>query len=59
MRLPGVYPPDTWANGELSLPINHAYAQDYPIIQYADDTLMIMRADADQIVLQQILHGSS
>ena len=39
-----------WENGELSLPINHAYGQDYPIIQYADDTLMIMPADADQII---------
>ena len=39
-----------WANGELSLPINHAYGQDYPIIQYGDDTLRIMPADVDQIM---------
>ena len=33
-----------WANGEITLPTNQAYGLDYPIIQYADDTLLIMPA---------------
>lgn len=38
-----------WSNGELTLPTNQAYGLDYPIIQYADDTLLIMPADEDQL----------
>jgi hypothetical protein len=30
--------------GILNLPINVGYTQDFPIIQYADDTLLIMEA---------------
>jgi hypothetical protein len=30
--------------GILQLPINVGYTQDFPIIQYADDTLLIMKA---------------
>ena len=36
-----------WSNGELSLPINHAYGQDYPIIQYADDTIFLLQDDIE------------
>ena len=32
-----------------SLPTNQAYGLDYPIIQYADDTLLIMPADEEQL----------
>ncbi|KAM3260750.1 hypothetical protein ACQJBY_051787 [Aegilops geniculata] len=38
-----------WANGEITLPTNQAYGLDYPIIQYADDTLLIMPADEEQL----------
>jgi hypothetical protein len=31
-------------DGILQLPINVGYTQDFPIIQYADDTLLIMEA---------------
>jgi hypothetical protein len=38
-----------WHNGKLQLPLDNYYGQNYPIIQYADDTLLIMLADIDQI----------
>jgi hypothetical protein len=38
-----------WQENLLSLPIEESYGQDYPIIQYADDTIIIMPADATQI----------
>jgi hypothetical protein len=38
-----------WYNGELDLPLDNDYGQKYPIIQYADDTLLIMLADIGQI----------
>jgi hypothetical protein len=38
-----------WHNGELQLPLDNDYGQNYPIIQYADDTLLILPADTDQI----------
>jgi hypothetical protein len=38
-----------WYNGELDLPLDNDYGQKYPIIQYADDTLLIMPADIGQI----------
>lgn len=39
-----------WANGELTLPIDNDYGQQYPIIQYADNTILIMPADENQIM---------
>lgn len=33
-----------WENNISSLPIDHSYGQDYPILQYADDTLLILPA---------------
>lgn len=32
------------ANGQLNLPISLQHSQDFPILQYADDTLIIMEA---------------
>jgi hypothetical protein len=31
-----------WSRGELYLPVDNDFGQKYPIILYADDTLMIM-----------------
>ena len=43
-------------NGLLSLPIPLNHSQDFPILQYADDTLIIMEAKLDQLAaLQDIL----
>jgi hypothetical protein len=35
--------------GIISLPLASSYGQAYPIVQYADDTLIIMPADARQL----------
>ena len=40
---------DAWRNGTLSLPIETNFTESYPIIQYADDTLVILPADEVQI----------
>jgi len=48
--------------GLLNLPIRLQSTQDFPIIQYADDTLLILEADARQLlVLKGLLQsfGSS
>ena len=43
--------------GIISVPITIASCPDFPVIQYADDTLLVMQADAIQIVcLKAILH---
>ena len=43
-------------NGLLSLPIPLNHSQDFPILQYADDTLIIMEAKLDQLTtLKNIL----
>jgi hypothetical protein len=34
----------------LSHPLSKDFHQDYPIIQYADDTLIVMTADASQLL---------
>jgi hypothetical protein len=34
-----------WQDGFIDLPIMDDFGQKYPIVQYADDTLMIMPAD--------------
>jgi hypothetical protein len=38
-----------WHEGHISLPIDESFGQPYPILQYADDTLLIMPADANQL----------
>ena len=40
---------NAWQNGLLSLPLDNAYGQKYPVLQCADDTLLIMPADNVQI----------
>jgi hypothetical protein len=35
--------------GLLSLPIEVGYTSDFPVIQYTDDTLMIMEASSKQL----------
>jgi hypothetical protein len=45
------------ANGYIELPIMEDFGQKYPIVQYADDTLMIMPVDSGQLVhLKEVLH---
>ena len=39
-----------WEDGHLNLPIDHHYNLKHPIIQYADDTLLIMPADPTQLI---------
>jgi hypothetical protein len=47
---------DAWHRGLINLPVDNDFGQKYPIIQYADDTLMIMPADMDQLMqLKNIL----
>lgn len=41
--------------GLLSLPIPTAYTSDFPIVQYADDTLIIMEGDAKQLFFLKAL----
>jgi hypothetical protein len=40
---------NAWINEEIQLPLNNSYGQDFPIIQYADDTLLILPDDAMQL----------
>jgi hypothetical protein len=40
---------DACQQGHVSLPIGNDYGQKYPIIQYADDTLMIMPPDVNEL----------
>jgi hypothetical protein len=41
---------EAWHNGYLELPFENNFGQKYPIIQYADDTLLIMLADLNQLL---------
>jgi hypothetical protein len=38
-----------WQQGNISLPLEESFGQKYPILQYVDDTLLIMPADAAQL----------
>ena len=40
---------DALQNGFLTMPIPHA-SQDFPVVQYADDTILIMQADIAQVL---------
>jgi hypothetical protein len=45
--------------GQLHRPVE-TYDEDFPIIQYTDDTLLIVPADRDQLlVLKDLLHKFS
>ena len=39
-----------WNDGDLNLPLDHSYGLDFPIIQYADDTLIILPACPTQLL---------
>jgi hypothetical protein len=50
---------DALRQGLLSLPIDVG-DPDFPVVQYADDTLLILPADIDQVLaLKEILHKFS
>jgi hypothetical protein len=40
---------EAWQNGNLLLPIQESFGQKYHILQYADDTLLIMPTDPIQL----------
>lgn len=43
--------------GVLKHPLGPSFEGDYPVIQYADDTLIVMPADARQLIaLKALLH---
>ena len=47
---------DSYRRNDLKLPFNRPNQSDYPVIQYADDTIMLLPACADQATLvKQIL----
>ena len=49
-----------WEDGTISLPVDNSYGQKFPILQYADDTLLIMPADSRKIMaLKEILQSFS
>jgi hypothetical protein len=48
-ELPQAVINDAWRKGHINLPTGFDYGQQFPIIQYADDTLMIMLADVNQL----------
>jgi hypothetical protein len=44
--------------GQLTRPIPCTACPDFPVIQYADDTLVVMKADANQLIfLKALLHS--
>lgn len=47
---------DAATNGILRHPLGNAFGGDYPVVQYADDTLIIMPAEEQQLLnLKEIL----
>jgi hypothetical protein len=49
---------NAWHQGLINLPIADSYGQKFPILQYADDTLLIMPANEDQLCnLKEMLHN--
>jgi hypothetical protein len=44
-----------WQNGEISLPLDNSFDLDCPIVQYADDTLIIMPACPTQLMTLKAL----
>ena len=47
---------DAFSNGSLSIPAPQ-FATNFPVIQYADDTLLIMKADATELLHLKNLLG--
>jgi hypothetical protein len=56
--LPQAVISDAWTRGDIQLPVENDYGQNYPIIQYADDTLLIMPADQTQLLCLKDLLGT-
>jgi hypothetical protein len=51
---------NAWKNGEIFLPSDNSFGLDFPIIQYADDTLIILLACPVQLMnLKSILEQFS
>ena len=46
---------DALGKNLVNLPLNTSSGQDFPVIQYADDTLLVMEADAKQIICLKAL----
>lgn len=42
------------SNGNLNLPIPLNHDLDFPILQYADDTLIFMQGDSDQLIFLRV-----
>ena len=38
-----------WEEGHIQLPIEQPASEQYPVIQYADDTIIVLPADVDQL----------
>lgn len=48
---------ESWLHGDLNLPVQNPYTKNYPIIQYADDTLIILPVEEGQLyTLMNILN---
>jgi hypothetical protein len=45
-------------HGDLSLPVNLPHDQDFPILQYVDDTLIFMQGDARQLFFLKAILNS-
>jgi hypothetical protein len=48
---------DALNSGQLQMPIPHS-TNDFPVVQYADDTIMIMQADMEQVMHLKMLLDS-
>lgn len=47
-----------WADGHLTLPIEQPASEDFPVIQYADDTILVLPAQNSQLlIIHQILES--
>lgn len=45
-----------WSEGHLTLPIQQSDSEDYRVIQYADDTILVLPAQSSQLqVIHQLL----
>jgi hypothetical protein len=46
---------EAYGRNIISLPLNSSYGRQYPIVQYTDDTLLIMHVEAPQLVFLKSL----
>ena len=47
-----------WRDGLVSVPINQPTSEHYPIVQYADDTLIILPADQHELQTIKVILDS-